>query len=436
MTFEFAAIFAVIAILLVLSAFFSGSETALTTASRARIHQLKKNGDRRAYAASRLIMQRDRMIVTLLLCNNMVNILGSALATSLLVGIFGEAGVAYATLIMTMLVLIFAEVIPKTYAIARPDQTSLRVARIVSYIVTLATPITLIIQSASRLAMSLFNVDLKGKEELLSAHEELRGAIDLHHHEGGVVKTARDMLGGILDLKELEISDIMIHRTNMLTVNADAPTEKIISEVLSSTYTRIPLWREQPENIIGVLHAKDLARALIETKGDMASIDMASLTTPPWFVPDTTTLQNQLNAFLKRKAHFAMVVDEYGEVMGLVTLEDILEEIVGEIVDEHDAMASGIRPQKDGAVIVDGSVPIRDLNRTMEWDLPDEEATTIAGLVIHEARMIPKQTQVFTFHGFRFQVLRRQRNRITLLKIKSLKTNPQQTSVDPAHQNM
>lgn len=424
MNVELAIVLGAIVFLLLLSAFFSGSETALTAASRARMHQLEKSGDRRAIAVAELMKRRDRMIGGLLLGNNLVNILASALATSALVSLFGDAGVAYATLIMTTLVLIFAEVMPKTYAIARPDQMALKVGPLVSVVIALFAPVTQTVQFIVRHALSLFGVDLRGKEELLSAHEELRGAIDLHHREGGVIKVDRDMLGGILDLKDLEVSDIMVHRTNMVTVCVDDPADKVILEVLSSTYTRIPLWREQPENIVGVLHAKDLARALTEAKGQVAGIDLAALASPPWFVPDTTALQDQLNAFLKRKAHFALVVDEYGEVMGLVTLEDILEEIVGEIADEHDVEVTGVRPQPDGTVIVDGSVPIRDLNRAMDWHLPDDEATTIAGLVIHEARMIPEQSQAFTFHGFRFQVLRRQRNRITALKVKPLKNAP------------
>jgi len=221
----------------------------------------------------------------------------------------------------------------------------------------------------------------------------------------------------LLDLKELEVSDVMIHRTKMRTISADLPPEELVREVLASPYTRLPLWRERPDNIIGVLHAKDLLRALDAAGGNSKAVKVSDIAFDAWFVPDTTSLQDQLQAFLKRKTHFALVVDEYGEVMGLVTLEDILEEIVGDIRDEHDLAVQGVRPQPDGSVNVDGSVPIRDLNRVMDWNLPDAEATTIAGLVIHEARAIPESGQVFTFHGFRFEVLRKNRNRITALRI-------------------
>jgi Mg2+/Co2+ transporter CorB len=241
--------------------------------------------------------------------------------------------------------------------------------------------------------------------------------VDLLHKEGGVARSDRDMFGGLLDLKELAVSDVMVHRTKMLALDADLPTAQIVREVVASPYTRLPLWREKADNIIGVLHAKDLLRALSDAGGDPSRIKLETITIDPWFVPDTTTLEEQLQAFRKRKTHVALVVDEYGDVQGLVTLEDILEEIVGDIRDEHDVAAVGVRRQQDGSVIVDGAAPIRDLNRVMAWDLPDEEATTIAGLVIHEARTIPEQGQKFAFHGFRFEVLRKQRNRITLLRL-------------------
>jgi Mg2+/Co2+ transporter CorB len=253
--------------------------------------------------------------------------------------------------------------------------------------------------------------------EVLSAHDELRGAIELHHREGGVVKHDKDMLGGILDLRDLEVFDVMVHRTKMETIDASATPASVVDQVLKSGFTRLPVWKDEQDNIIGILHAKDLLKALGEAGGMVEKLDIETLCTPPWFVPDSTNLQAQLNAFLRRKTHFALVVDEYGEVMGLVTLEDILEEIVGEIADEHDAPAVGVRPQPDGSITVDGTVAVRDLNRAMDWELPDEEATTIAGLVIHEAQMIPDVGQAFTFYGFKFEVLRKRRNQITALRI-------------------
>ncbi|MBO0346627.1 HlyC/CorC family transporter [Roseibium limicola] len=411
---------AAIIILLILSGFFSGSETALTAASRARMHHMEKNGDKRAILVAELISARERLIGALLLGNNLVNILASALATTVFLNLFGDAGVALATLVMTALVLVFSEVLPKTWAISNPERFALVVAPIVRVIVALFGPITAAVEILVRLLLRMVGVNVDDDTSGLSAHEELRGAVDLQHMEGGLAKGERDRIGGLLDLAELEVSDVMVHRTNMVALNADEDLVKLVDAALASPYTRLPLWRGESDNFVGVLHAKDLLRALNAAGGDSEKLKIEDIISPPWFVPDTTTLQDQLNAFLRHKAHFALVVDEYGEVMGLVTLEDILEEIVGEIADEHDVELEGVRPQADGSVIVDGSVPIRDLNRATDWNLPDDEATTIAGLVIHEARMIPEERQIFTFHNFRFTVMRRERNRITRLRIMPL----------------
>jgi Mg2+/Co2+ transporter CorB len=282
-------------------------------------------------------------------------------------------------------------------------------------------PLLMGIEMLVRGVLSLVGIKVGENQPILSAHEELRGAVDLLHHDGGVEKHDLDMFGGVLDLRDLTVSDVMLHRTKMITVDAGEPAEEIVREVLAAPVTRLPLWRGSPENIVGILHSKDLLRAIQAAGGDAAKIDVEAIARPPWFVPDVRPLAEQLKAFRRRKTHFALVVDEYGEVMGLVTLEDILEEIVGDISDEHDLVVAGVRPQADGSVSVEGSVPIRDLNRVMEWNLPDAEATTIAGLVIHESRSIPEPGQSFTFHGFRFQVLRRTRNRITGLRITPLK---------------
>jgi Mg2+/Co2+ transporter CorB len=403
--------------LLLASAFFSGSETALTAASPAKMHALEQDGSRRARVVNYLLSVRERFIGAILLGNTLANVAASALATSLFLTLFGEQGVAYATIVMTIIVVLFAEVLPKTYAILNADRMALTVAPAVRFVVALLAPITNTIQFLVRHTLRLFGASISDEAEVLSAHEELRGTIDLIHKEGGVVKLDRDMLGGVLDLRELTVSDIMVHRTKMDAIDAELPTEKIIDLALKSSHTRLPLWRGEREEIVGILHAKTLLRALRDAKGDVSKIDIMALATPPWFVPDTTTLKDQLNAFLKRKAHFAIVVDEYGEVMGLVTLEDIIEEIVGDITDETDIASIAARPQADGSVIVEGSVPLRDLNRLMDWDLPDEEATTVAGLVLHEAQTIPDAGQSFTFHGYRFQVLRRQRNRLTSIRV-------------------
>src|SRR6201987_1805411 len=416
MTMGWLTILIVIAVLAV-SAFFAASETALTGASRGSMLRLAKQGNRDAEIVFELVANRDRLIGALLLGNNIANIAASALATGILTAWFGEVGVLYATAVMTAVVVIFAEVLPKTIAINAPDRFALRVARPMRLTIALIGPLLTVVEVVVRVLMRALGVKVGANQPILSPIERLRGAVDLLHSEGKVEKTDRDMFGGLLDLRELQVSDVMVHRTEMVTINADLPAEELVREVLASEYTRIPLWREKPENIIGVLHAKDLLRAIRASEGDTSRIDVSTIALPPWFVPEMRPVSEQLKAFRRRKTHFAMVVDEYGEVEGIVTLEDILEEIVGDISDEQDVVVAGVRAQPDGSVVVDGSVPIRDLNRAMDWSLPDEEATTVAGLVIHEARSIPERGQSFTFHGFRFRVLRRERNRITALRI-------------------
>lgn len=416
----------IICILIVVSAFFSGSETALTAASKARIHALEQHGSKRAGVVARLMDMPEQLIGAILLGNNLVNILASALTTSVFLSLFGEAGVAYATLTMTAIVLVFGEVMPKTYAITNPDRAALAVAPVIRFFVAIFGPVTTAVQAIVRFFFRLFGPGIEEGTAVLSAHEELRGAIALHHKEGGVVKHDRDMLGGVLDLADMEVEDVMIHRTDMATIHAADAPEAIVGQILDSPYTRLPLWLDEPENIVGVLHAKTVLKALRGTGGEAARLDINTLAVAPWFVPDSTPLKRQLNNFLRRKAHFALVVDEYGEVQGLVTLEDILEEIVGAIADEHDILEEVISPQPDGTVNVDGSVPVRDLNRFMDWDLDDEEATTIAGLVIHKAQTIPQPGQAFTFDGFRFEITRREKNKITGITVRPLKAPARQ----------
>ena len=411
-------------VLLLLSAFFAGSETALTASSRASMARLEKQGNKRAGIVNRLLEQRERLLGALLFGNNAVNIAASALATGVLLTWFGHAGVLYATVVMTIIVVVFSEVLPKTAAFNAPDRIALAVARPMYWFVKLFGPVLMAIEALVRWLLKFAGMTVGEDQEVLSGREELRGAVDLLHSEGGVETLDRDMFGGVLDLRELVVSDVMIHRTGMITLNADDSSEDLVNAVIASPVTRLPLWRGNPENIVGILHVKDLLRALHAVDGDAAKVDIAALMTPPWFVPDMRPVSEQLKAFRRRKTQIALVVDEYGEVEGLVTLEDILEEIVGDITDEHDVAIPGVRRQPDGSANVDGAVPIRDLNRIMDWNLPDQEATTIAGLVIHEARSIPEVGQSFTFHGFRFRVLRRERNRITALRIQPLPRKP------------
>jgi Mg2+/Co2+ transporter CorB len=404
--------------LLAVSAVFSAAETALTRASRGRMHQLERDGDRGAGRVNRLLSDQETMIGAVLIGYNVINILSSALATEFITRVIpGGWGVALATAIMTVLVVVFVEVLPKTLAIVRADDVARTLSAPMLVMVRILGPVIYAVQWVVRHTLRLFGVNLDMATDVLAAHEEIRGAVEYHHSEGSVGSRDRRMLGGVLDLSDMDVSEVMVHRKSMSVIDGGLAPREVVARVLASEHSRLPLYRGEPENIVGVLHAKDLLKTVAAASGRIDAIDIAAIVREPWFIPETTNLKDQLNAFLKRRSHFALVVDEYGALQGLVTLEDILEEIVGDIEDEHDHAVQGLRRQADGSVHVDGDLTVRDLNRAMDWDLPDDHAVTIAGLVIHEARAIPEPGQKFLFHRHRFQILRRQRNQITALRV-------------------
>ncbi|NDW43914.1 HlyC/CorC family transporter [Ruegeria sp. PrR005] len=414
--------------LLVLSAFFSGSETALTAASRGKLRSQADRGSTGAEKALKITENNEKLIGSVLLGNNIVNILSASLATALFTRLFGESGVALATIVMTMLVLVFAEVLPKTYAITNAEKAAAAVAPIISVVVMLFAPIVALVRVLVRGVLRLFGVQIDPDSHIMAVREEIAGALYLGHSEGVVEKEDRDRILGALDLAERTVEEIMLHRSNILMLDADAEPEAILAQCLESPHTRLPVYRGEQENIIGVVHAKDLFRAMYAQVGGtdgntrrLKDFDITKVATAPYFVPETTTLDDQMRAFLRMRSHFALVVDEYGSLRGLITLEDILEEIVGEITDEFDLESeTPVTRSEDGQFVVEGATTIRDLNRALDWTLPDDEANTVAGLVIHEAQMIPTIGQVFAFHGFRFEVTGREGNRITELKIRPL----------------
>jgi len=403
-------------ILLLLSAFFSGSETAMTAASRVRMLSREKEGDQRAAMVNKIREKKDRLIGALLLGNNLVNILASAMATSVLIKVFGEAGVVYATLVMTMLVLIFAEVLPKTYALHHAETMSMKIAPIIRVVVQVFAPITEAVTWIVRQVLRIFGVDLF-KVKTGSHFELLRGVIEMHDGPEQETKEQRAMLRSILDLADVDIEEIMIHRKNVEMINGDDPVDKIVTQMLDSVYTRLPVWQDNPDNIIGVIHAKMLLQELHSNKDNASKVILENIMMKPRFVPESTHLYDQLQNFREKREHFAVVVDEYGAFMGIVTLEDIIEEIVGEIDDEHDQNVIGVKRLTNKKLMVEGTVTIRDLNREFHWDLPDEDYATIAGLILHESQMIPEIGQSFMFHGFRFDIVRRQRNQITRIRL-------------------
>ncbi|HVJ43648.1 MAG TPA: HlyC/CorC family transporter [Dongiaceae bacterium] len=414
---------ALLVILVVISGFFSASETALTAASRARIHTLMNNGNKRAAKVASLHERMEKVISTILLGNTFMNAATASLMTIVLGNYFGESGYAplIATVSATAFLFIFAEVMPKTYAINYADRYALAAAPILSVLVRITFPLTHVTQMIVSTSLRMLGIQVisePGSEESL---EELRGAIDLHSESAEEIREANAMLHSILDLDDVPVSDIMVHRRQMVMIDDNLPVAEIIRQVLASPHTRVPLWHDEPDNIVGVLHAKALLRAIEANGWKVEDLNLGELATKPWFIPDSTSLLAQLEAFRSRREHFAIVVDEYGALMGIVTLEDILEEIVGDIADEHDVNVEGVHRDEDGSYVVDGRVTIRDLNREFNWRLPDEEASTVAGLVLHEARQIPLPGQVFVFYGFSFEILERQRNQITKLRLIPLK---------------
>lgn len=411
-------------VLLLISAFFAAAETALTAVSRARIYQLVMDGNKLARKVSALRKEKEAMIGTVLLGYNAVNIAASVLATSLSIKVFGDEesqGLIFTTVIMTVLVVVFTEVLPKTYAIHNSERASLLLATPLGWAVKIFRPITASIQVFIRVLLKCIGVDIsKSSNSLVSASDVIRGTIELHHREGKMIKQDRDMLGSILDLNDIEVQDIMGHRMEVETLDADIPAHELAQKAVSTMHSRIPLWRGEPDNIIGLLHVKDLIKLMGEKKENISNDDIVGICKKPWFIPETTSLHDQLLAFRSQRQHFAFVVDEYGGWQGIVTLEDIIEEIVGEIEDEHDEEENEIQKIDGDIFIVNGGVTIRDLNRQLGWNLPDDDASTIAGLLIHEAENIPEIGETIDMYGFSCTVLQKSAMQVTKIKMRKL----------------
>jgi Mg2+/Co2+ transporter CorB len=403
---------------LLLAAYLSAAETAITGASRPRMHRLAQQGHPRAVIVNALLDRKDEAVSAVLLGNNVVNIFSASLSTAVLTALFGAAGVVYATLAIGVLIVIFAEVMPKTWALLRADRVALALAPSIMVTLTILGPLARGVAWISRFFLKLMNVRTDRTPDADEQSDALRGAIELHGEgqTGDSAPAEKAMLRSVLDLGDRTVGDVMTHRGNVVLIDADQPTDSIVTQMLAAPYTRIPLYRGEADNVVGVVHAKDLFRA-VKAAGDPVAVKIDAIMTAPWFIPESTVLFDQLEAFRARHEHFAIVVDEYGALRGIVTLEDIIEEIVGDIEDEHDAIRRGVARRDDGSMVCQGDVPIRDLNREFGWGLPEGVATTIAGLVLHEARRIPEVGQVYAFYGFRFEILKREGTRISELRI-------------------
>jgi Mg2+/Co2+ transporter CorB len=418
----------IVVICLIISFFMSGTETAITAASAARMHSLENEGNKRAALVNKLRLRKDRLIGALLIGNNIVNILASTVTASIFINLFGDVGVAYATAVMTVVLIIFSEVLPKTYALHHADKMALMMAPILTILVRILSPFSDFVGRIVRFALRLIGIDLN-KVSSGMPEEELRGVIELYHGTDDVateeIEEERAMLRSILDLNDISVEEVMVHRKNVQMIDAHQSLQEIVDSVLKSKYTRMPVYQESDDNIIGVIEVKLLLIEMRRVNADWSRFDLKACMREPWFIPESTTLFDQLQAFRQKHAHFALVVDEYGQFMGVITLEDILEEIVGEIGydAEREVSIHGVRGQKDGSYLVEGKVTIRELNREFGWALPDEDYTTIAGLLLYETRRIPEQGQSFIFYDFRFDVMRRHRNQLTVIKMKPLDEN-------------
>jgi Mg2+/Co2+ transporter CorB len=405
-------------ILLAISACFAGIETAVTAASPGKMQKLKAEGNRRVMAALRLLKMKEKVISTLLVGNSFLNTVVTTIATSMFITLFGEEkGTILAGAVMTVMIIVFAEVIPKAIAVTKAESILLMSAKAVNVALFMLRPVNFFLSIALRVFCFVCRIKLT---QTVSATEEVRGVIDHHHEEGNVFKADRDMLASVLDMREMTVSEIMVHRSHIVSIDASLSIEEIAKRALGMPHTRIPLWRDSKENITSILHIKDLIRSLSKNKFDYSNVKLKDFTTDAWFIPDNALVTHQLHAFRQKRSHVALVIDEYGDLQGLVTLEDILEEIVGQIDDEHDVISSKIITKPDGRIIIDGSISVRDLNRELEWTLPDENASTLAGLIIHQAHKLPEQGEVFEMFDMKITIRKRLSNRIKTVVIEAL----------------
>ena len=403
-------------ILVILSGFLSGSETAITATSKARILYKKKKGSKRAGYVLELLNKKDNVISTLLLSNNLVNILASSLATAFFYDLFGVEGIFYATLIMTVVIVIFAEVLPKTYAINRPNRTALLISPIIYYLNKILFIFVFVINLIVRLIFRKNENDIKNND--LQSEEELKGVIDLYKTSNPDYEQEKDMLQSILQLNDITVEEIFTHRKNIYSIDTSLNTNEIINKINNSRYTRIPFWKDNPENIIGLLNVRTLN---IDLKNHNESKEIIfDKISNPWFIPETTNLLEQLVEFKKRKEHLAFVVDEFGELLGLITLEDIIEEIVGEIVDEIDVPENDFKLNNYGKMIINGEKNIRDLYKSFDLDPPEIESSTIAGYILDMSKKIPSYGELFKDNFFTYKILSHSKKQISKVEISKI----------------
>ena len=409
----------IVIFLLLLSGLLSGSETSITSVSKSKIHKLAIRGDKRAQQLLHLIKNKSDFISSLLIGNNFVNILASVLATAILIKYYGDKGILYSTILMSLLIVIFSEVLPKNYALIRPDRFALAMSKYLIVFSKIITPIMLLVKAINWSFFKIMRIDLENKATSKTAREDIRNIINMHEDEGRLLKDEGDMLNAILDLKEITVEKIMTHRKNIYSIDLNNKNE-FFPRISKSSFSRIPVWKENPNNILGLIHAKNVLTNL----NDQGQLDITKIKEnliKPWFVPETTKAKDQLNEFIQRKEKLAFVVDEYGELMGLISMEDIIEEIVGNIFDEKDFSTIGIRKIDINTYRIRGDVNIRDINRELDIQIPDTFYSTIAGYIIHETESFPDVGQIFSFGDIRYEIVNKNKNQITQIKMVLLK---------------
>ena len=401
--------------LLVLSGLLSGSETSITSVSKSKIHKLAIRGDKKAKLLLKLINRKSDLISSLLIGNNFVNILASVLATAILIKYYGDKGIVYSTIVMSLLIVIFSEVLPKNYALLRPDRFALAMTSYLYFFSKLISPIMIFLKFLNWSFFKIMNIETENKVTSKSAREDIRNIINMHEDEGRLLKDEGDMLNAILDLKEITVEKIMTHRKNIYSIDIDND-EDFFSRISQSSFSRILVWKGSLGNIQGIIHAKNVLTNL-DKDGKLNIAKIKENLIKPWFIPETTKAKDQLNEFIQRKEKLAFVVDEYGELMGLISMEDIIEEIVGNIFDEKDFSTIGIRKIDNNSYRIRGDVNIRDINRELDIKIPEENSSTIAGYIIHQTESFPDVGQIFSYENIEYEIINKNKNQITQIKL-------------------
>ena len=405
----------IIFFLLIISGLLSGSETSITSVSKSKIHKLSNRGDVRAKKVLKLIDKKNDLVSSILIGNNSINILASVLATALLIKYYGDKGILYSTIVMSALIVIFSEVFPKNYALLKPDRFVLAMSGPLTIFSKLLLPFIIFLRFINFIIFKLIRVDTTNKITSKSAREDIRNIINMHEDEGRLLKDESDMLNAILDLKEITVEKIMTHRKNIYSINIEE-TNTFFTKIAQSSFSRIPVWKNSPNNILGLIHAKNVLSNLDDT-GTLNINKIKENLIKPWFIPETTKAKDQLNEFIKRKEKLAFIVDEYGELMGLISMEDIIEEIVGNIFDEKDFSTIGIRRLENNIFRIRGDVNIRDINRELDINIPEGTSSTIAGYIIDQTESFPDVGQTFAYDGIMYEIINKNKNQITQIKL-------------------